>query len=608
MRNIWMVLLGSLCIGWGQEPSACNLHAPSHPIAAGTKSDAKTSLGFTDRGREYWVGPAQNGTWFDPVRNGEGWVLQILDDGSAVFLWYTYRPEGGQAWIIGQGGTVTRNTITFEQTYTTRGARFGAAFNPSDVVLEPWGRVSFTFDNCNSGSVDYRGPEGWGAARRALTRLTRVAEQRCDGVRALTTRGARAPAGLRQISGAWFDPARSGEGWTFEELGDGQVATTWFTYDAQGRQAWMFGVGRREGSQVQVAQVLRSQGARFGAAFDPTAVTSSPWGSLVFELANCAGGRAEYAASAAGFDNGQLGLGRLTRLASMACLDTFAPASVQGAWQRSANLAAAESEVSAAMLGIQAFVVGGFRERATFQRYDLGSGAAVRLRDLPSGRDHTMSLATPGKVWVFGGYASSADNAYRYDIATDSWQTLGGFPGAVASGAALLNGRMYVGDAGGQLLEIDPLTLDFRTIAAGDSVPRDHSQLVAYLGELWMLGGRMESLTESRVSIYDPGSGRWRAAPPMNIARAGFAAAVVADQLHVAGGEVLRQTAPAITLGQFEVLAAGADAWSPGPILPVPVHGVAGATSGGRFRLLGGSTLAGGARNGGEVQVFVPTP
>lgn len=54
-----------------------------------------------------WVGPAYSGSWYDPSRSGEGFTLQILEDGSALAVWFTYPPVGSaarQAWIIAEGG------------------------------------------------------------------------------------------------------------------------------------------------------------------------------------------------------------------------------------------------------------------------------------------------------------------------------------------------------------------------------------------------------------------------------------------------------------------------------------------------------------------------
>ena len=142
-----------------------------------------------------------------------------------------------------------------------------------------------------------------------------------------------------------------------------------------------------------------------------------------------------------------------------------------------------------------------------------------------------------------------------------------------------------------------------------NAAPRDHSQLVAFQGELWMMGGRSGTRTTGLVSIWDPASETWRAGPSLNTPRAGFAAAASDTPLLVAGGEVLT-TDPWRTLNSVEAIAAGvtsgagATTWTVMPPLPNPVHGVPGVIHGNAFYTLGGSTQAGIAANYEGVQIL----
>ena len=182
---------------------------------------------------------------------------------------------------------------------------------------------------------------------------------------------------------------------------------------------------------------------------------------------------------------------------------------------------------------------------------------------------------------------------FRYDVATNRWEAR---PELTAfnfgSHAAVLNGRAFVGNGDGSLQEYDPAHRLVRRIArAQQQRPRDHSQVVAFMGEIWMIAGRSpETLS---VSIYDPVTERWRAGPSINRGRGGFAAAVVGEQIVIGGGEVLSQ--PARIEPTVEIYTAGADAWRFGPNLPVAVHGVTAAALNGRFYLVGGATVAGTA-------------
>ena len=53
-----------------------------------------------------WVGPAMSGSWYTPERNGEGFTLQVLDNGTAHALWFTIRrgKHGAAGGDIASGG------------------------------------------------------------------------------------------------------------------------------------------------------------------------------------------------------------------------------------------------------------------------------------------------------------------------------------------------------------------------------------------------------------------------------------------------------------------------------------------------------------------------
>jgi hypothetical protein len=128
---------------------------------------------------------------------------------------------------------------------------------------------------------------------------------------------------------------------------------------------------------------------------------------------------------------------------------------------------------------------------------------------------------------------------------------------------------------------------------------------VAFEGEIWLFGGRWPGVGElATVEIYNPDSLTWRAGPSLNVARAGFAAAVVSGHIIVAGGEVILNGTE--TLDSVEFLSSGSAAWQVGPKLPMPIHGVGGAPFESRFLLLGGSLRAGAIENEGQVQIYEP--
>ncbi len=573
-------------------------------FAAATAASAQVATTGT-----YWPGPAVSGSWYDPSRDGEGIVLQYLPNGKALVTWFTYPANGesgDQAWMITDLGSVEGSKIKFPVVYQPQGGVFGDAFDPSRIRNVAWGTMELEFRDCNSLTMRYAGPAGYGSGERNMTRLTALDQLNCDGGRTLTLSGARAFAGMRAKSGAWYVPARSGEGWMIEELADGRSLVYWFTYDPQGRQAWTIGVGTRNGNRLDIPDNIITGGTHFGSAFNPAAVQRSRWGSLSFLFTTCNRIEVGYASALPGYGAASRVGTLLAALAGATCLDAAPAALTNGTWTEAAAAPQpAQSEHATAVLDGKLYLMGGFGDLRGFKRYDPATNSWSVLPMMPGARDHLAAFAIDGGVYFSGGAVNPGGDentaAFRYDVAANRWDArpeLNIFN--YGSHAAVLNGRAYIGGETGALQEYDPAQRVVRLITrALPQRPRDHSQVVAFMGEIWMIGGRSpETLS---VTIYDPVTERWRNGPSINRGRGGFAAAVVGDQIVIAGGEVL--SAPVRVEPSVEIYTAGADLWRIGPSLPVPVHGVTGASLSGRFYAVGGSTTAGTA-NGNTGRLF----
>jgi len=566
--------------------SAPSLHAQAPP------SSGEVPASFQ-------VGPAVSGSWFTPERSGEGVIVQFLPDGSVAATWFTYPPAGEpgtQAWMIAQGGVVDGDSIRFDSVLRPIGARFGEAFDPAAVVLQPWGTMELRFGDCHSATLIYAGPPAFGSGERPLARLTEIDEIDCNGSsRDLLASGARAPAGLRSRSGAWYVPSRPGEGWLVEELDDSLVGVYWFTHAPDGQQAWTFGIGTRSGDHVVLEDTYITSGTRFGDGFVAADVEVLPWGRLEVHFDDCGSARVAYESPLPGFGAAARDAGRLVALGGHACLDAFPEPLATGSWSEHAGMPAPfQSEHDVAVLDGHFYALGGFGDARGFKRYDpVGNHWSV-LPPLPAGRDHLSAFALDGSVFMVGGAARGGGDqgsaAFRWDRASGVWTALPEIDWTFGSRATVLFGHAFIGDADGSLQQYDPRHRRVHHIAhAGPA--RDHAQVLAFLGEVWVLGGRIPDT--ARVSIYDPSSGRWREGPPMNAPRGGFAAAVVGDRILVGGGEVIRS---GVYLQRTtEIYGAGSEAWLRGPVLPEPVHGTAGAAHAGRFYVVGGSTIAGSA-------------
>jgi hypothetical protein len=578
----------------------CSEHASHRPIAEP----------LVVSGDPVRVGPWVSGSWYDPERSGEGFIVQYLPDDRALAMWFTFPAageEGAQAWILAQDGYVDGNTLRFPTVYRTFGGTFGDAFDPDAIERVAWGTLDIGFDDCNRATATYTGPATHGSGTRTLTRLSSLDELQCDGSRDLTPAGARALSGLRSTSGAWFVPNRSGEGWFIENLPDARSLVYWFTFDPQGHPAWTLGVGTRSGNRIVVQENAITRGTRFGPDFNPDDVERELWGTLTFEFSGCDSARVDYASVLPGYGSRRHDAVRLTRLAGAPCIDGTPKPRLAGTWTEKASLpAASQSEHAVTTLDGQLYALGGFGDLRAFKRFDPEANQWTRLPDLPAGRHHLAAFALDGGVFFVGGEMEGGGDqsvaAFRYDVADGTWSSRPELRFMFGSHAAVLHGRAYIGSQFGSLQEYDPRSREVRFIPQMDATPRDHSQVVAFLDEIWVIAGRQPETR--KVSIYDPVSDRWRAGPSVARWRGGFAAAVVGHQIVIGGGEVLGATAqlePSV-----EVYTAGEDVWRFAAPLPVPVHGVAGAAIDDGVFVVSGSTIA-GSRFGATGRVFAIT-
>ncbi len=134
------------------------------------------------------------------------------------------------------------------------------------------------------------------------------------------------PTGMvidQSISGNWFDPNRSGEGYIIQVLGDGRVVLVWFTFPPNPTetdlQAWMMGVGYFEGDHIVVENMQSLKGTVFGSGFNMHDLITKDWGRIEMVFVNCNVGGTQYSGPPE-FGNGFLPMQRLTVIHGHICL------------------------------------------------------------------------------------------------------------------------------------------------------------------------------------------------------------------------------------------------------------------------------------------------
>ena len=450
----------------------------------------------------------RSGSWFDPANDGEGFIIQYLNDDQAVIFWFTYDAEGAQRWFTGLGNQ-QGNALQFEELLITEGGVFGEAFDPAAIVRSPAGELSIIFSGegeNETGIARYvvDGVEG----QQDLIRATRTIETMAGG-------DSRVP----RKSGSWFDVSRDGEGFVIEILPDGRPLAYWFTYDLAGRQAWMVGIG--QGSLAQGSMMFDLQqpvGGRFGPDFNPADVVREDAGEVRLSLA-CEGGFARFSVTdTVDFSDLELDLSQLIGVGPNVCDDPQlnnlfplaggaasppdSPAGKQLAWLL--DWLARTGPISDEEL-LERF------SSAWLQANDLGSTRTFLeelRRDYPNGRWIDPVFAVPSEN---GGVISGSNGADFYyflrtnltngKIASLSATPFGsngegsviyGFDAALNLDAAADKFMTLSPEAGVLLARIDESNQCQPLVARQEDVPRS----IGSVFKMFILGGLAEALDE----------------------------------------------------------------------------------------------------------------
>jgi hypothetical protein len=138
-----------------------------------TRAERISNIAGCEGGAE---APVENaglsGSFFDPARNGEGLIVEWLTDGRVLAIFFTYGVNGGQMWLFGAGQPEGRS-VTMDALYPTSHTAWGEAFDPDDVELSHWGKLSLDYSDCDHLTFSYQSAvEGYGSAVREYTRLS----------------------------------------------------------------------------------------------------------------------------------------------------------------------------------------------------------------------------------------------------------------------------------------------------------------------------------------------------------------------------------------------------------------------------------------------------
>lgn len=246
--------------------------------------------------------PGISGSWFAPGRGGEGISMMLIDEQHVLLYSFGFDLDGRQTWSFNTG----RHGETFLSLPKLLEARgdFNQGLrrdNKDELLMRQLGakrldrvgderlhleRVLIDYSSCppleevteDPLLVPQPCPVFPQSDRLDYVQLSRLAGTRCDESHP-----------HQSLSGAWFNPARSGEGFSLEVTADGNAVVYWYTYkaDGSGRQAWMIGQapiavapGASADLEIRVSSMLMPSGGRHGPDFDPDQVSLLDWGEL----------------------------------------------------------------------------------------------------------------------------------------------------------------------------------------------------------------------------------------------------------------------------------------------------------------------------------------
>ncbi len=123
------------------------------------------------------------------------------------------------------------------------------------------------------------------------------------------------------MNGFYFDPDANGHYVSLQRIHDnGDIAIVWSTFDSNGNQAWVYGVGQLTDKRIH-ASMSQNIGGVLQVGGPPTGSTVRPWGTVDIDLTSCALAQFSYQSSLDGFGSGQFPLTRLAFVSDFGCSD-----------------------------------------------------------------------------------------------------------------------------------------------------------------------------------------------------------------------------------------------------------------------------------------------
>ena len=123
------------------------------------------------------------------------------------------------------------------------------------------------------------------------------------------------------MNGFYYDPDANGHYVSIQRIHDsGDVAIVWSAFDANGNQAWIYGIGHVDGKRIH-ADMSQNIGGILQPGGPPRGSTVRAWGTVDIDLTSCTLAQFNYASSLDGFGSGTFPLTRLAYVSDFGCAE-----------------------------------------------------------------------------------------------------------------------------------------------------------------------------------------------------------------------------------------------------------------------------------------------
>lgn len=256
--------------------------------------------------------------------------------------------------------------------------------------------------------------------------------------------------------------------------------------------------------------------------------------------------------------------------------------------------------------------------------YDVRADRWSEGPRLPQPRHHPMLASAVGRIWAFGGYDRRDGGEWTamtdiWAIDRGVWAQVGQMPQrlcetvglSVGDRVHLVTGRSPKGEANGQWNDQGDVATHLVFDAAANRwetarpapMARNSAAGAVLDGKLFVAGGRtVDGGGTGRLDRYDPARDRWDTLAPIPASPAtgrqvggGLAMAEAGGRLIAFGGEWFEGRGGGV-FAETWIYDPARDAWTAGPAMRTPRHGLAAAGVDGVIYAIGGGEAASGGK------------